>query len=104
MIYSDGRPVRLGERVRLWGSKIGIVVCSIDDDRYSESFSCADWAHLDRGFVVKTEDGEVFHCDEPDEDFEVMVAADRCDKLPIERDFVSLPGRKGRFFVSAVFL
>jgi len=54
--------------------------------------------------VVKTEDGEVFHYDEPDEDFEVMVAADRCDKLPIERDFVSLPGRKGRFFVPAVFL
>ncbi len=67
-----GKHASLGDRVRLWGSKFGTIVCSIDDDMYSAEFSREAWADKGRGFVVKADDGQVFYYDEPDEDFELI--------------------------------
>ena len=70
----DGRGeiVSAGDRVRLWGETYCEVVCSFDDRAFSGSFTDAAWGHLDRGVLIETEAGELFHYDEPDEDFEIV--------------------------------
>jgi len=50
----------------------GTIVCSIDDNQYSPEFSREHWAYKGRGVVVKADDGQIFYCDEADEDFEFL--------------------------------
>jgi len=75
MKYCDGTHVALGDRVRLWESMFGTIVCSIDDDEYTPEFSRADWGHVGHGVVIKADDGQIFHYEEPDEDLELLVSA-----------------------------
>ena len=74
MKYADGRRVSIGDRVKLWEDQFGTVVCSIDTKEFSEEYPEDAWAHLNNGILIKTDDGELFHYDEPDEDFEFVYA------------------------------
>lgn len=72
MKYADGRPVVVGDRVRLWQDEYGTVVCSIDGGDYTIEYPKSAWGYLDGGILIKTDNGELFHYDEPDEDFELI--------------------------------
>ena len=72
MKYPDGRPVALGDRVKLWEEQYGTVVCSIDTGEFTKEYPDAEWAYLKTGIIVKADSGEVFHYAEPDEDFELL--------------------------------
>jgi hypothetical protein len=64
MNYSDGRIIKVGDRVELWPDKYGVVVCSIDDEIYTAEFSKSDWSYLKVGIMVKMDDGELMHYSE----------------------------------------
>jgi hypothetical protein len=72
MKYADGRRVAVGDRVKLWDDEYGIVVGSIDTGEFTKEFPKAAWAYLNSGILIKTDDGELFHYNEPDEDFELV--------------------------------
>ena len=74
MKYQDGRRVRVGDRVSLWHHQTGVVVCSIDTGEFSREFPKEHWAYLKSGIVVKSDSGELFHYDQPDEDLELIRA------------------------------
>ena len=72
MKYADGRRVAVGDRVKLWDDEYGIVVCSIDTKEFTKEYPEVAWAYLNLGILIKTDDGELFHFTEPDEDFELV--------------------------------
>jgi hypothetical protein len=72
MKYTDGRLVVVGDRVRLSEDQCGTVVCSMDADEYTREYPRSAWRYLNSGVLVKTDEGELFHYDEPDEDFELI--------------------------------
>ncbi len=72
MNYVGRKQATLGDRAKLWGSVLGTVVCSIDDDKYSVGFAREHWADKGRGMVIEADDGRIFYCDAPDEDFGVL--------------------------------
>ncbi len=72
MQYSDGRVVAVGDRVKLWSGRHGTVVCSLDTNEYAPQFSCTEWKYLKKGIIIKSEDGDIFHYTEPDEDLELI--------------------------------
>jgi hypothetical protein len=72
MKYTDGQNVSVGDRVELWNSQQGTVVCSIDDDKFTSEFPRSEWNYLKSGFLVRTDDGELFHYEKPDEDFKLL--------------------------------
>jgi hypothetical protein len=82
MKYSDGQQAALGDRVRLWESVFGTIMCSIDDNQYSVAFSRENWGYKGRGVVVQTDDGKIFYYDEADEDFELMSRAEPVRDIP----------------------
>lgn len=52
MQYPDGQTVKVGDRVGLGDDDGGIVVCSIDDDEYSESYPKEAWEILEKGVLI----------------------------------------------------
>ena len=75
MKYPSGQKVAVGDRVRLWSDQLATIVCSIDTREFTPDYPEDEWAYLGSGVVVKTDSGEVFHCAEPDEDFELVKPA-----------------------------
>jgi len=69
MKYSDdGTEIRLGDRVRIYNSDTGVIVCSVDTDEYSEEFQ-DDWADtLKSGVLVRTDIGALVHIEYVEED------------------------------------
>ncbi|HWD58626.1 MAG TPA: hypothetical protein VG308_10130 [Stellaceae bacterium] len=74
MKYASGRDVMVGDRVKLSADEYGTVVCSVDTDEYTGDYPKSAWSYLDCGILIKTDDGELFHYTEPDEDFEPIPA------------------------------
>lgn len=72
MKYPSGRRVAVGDRVKLWSSQYGTVVCSIDTKDFSQDYPREEWEYLGSGIIVKTDTGEVFHYAEADEDLEFI--------------------------------
>jgi hypothetical protein len=72
MKYNDGRPVAVGDRVKLGGKLRGVVVCSIDSKEFSPDFPEGDWGYLESGVIIQTTTGDIFHYTEPDEDFALI--------------------------------
>lgn len=68
MKYCDGQTIQLGDRVQLWVDKFGVIVCIIADGLFSDEFSQADWAFLQKGLLIKMDDGQLIHYPEADED------------------------------------
>jgi hypothetical protein len=75
MKYGDGRHVAVGDRVKLWDDQFGIIVCSIDTGEFTKDYPKASWAYLNTGVLIKTDSGELFHYNEADEDFELVLAS-----------------------------
>lgn len=71
MNYSDGRIIKVGDRIELWPNKYGVVVCSMDDGIYAEEFSKSDWEYLKVGIMIKMDDGELIHYPELDSDLKL---------------------------------
>ena len=72
MKYADGRHVPVGDRAKIPDVDYGIVVCSIDTGEYTKDYPKSSWGYLNSGLLIKTDAGELFHYDEPDEDFELI--------------------------------
>jgi hypothetical protein len=72
MFYADGSKVNVGDTVKLWSDRFGVVVCSIDTNEFVDDFPRQDWAHLASGVLIRTADSELFHYTEPDEDLELV--------------------------------
>ena len=71
MNYSDGRIIKVGDRVELWSNKYGIVICSMHDGIYTEEFSKSDWEHLKVGIMIKMDEGGLIHYPELDSDLKL---------------------------------
>jgi hypothetical protein len=76
MIYSDGNTAKVGDKVRLWNGCHGVVVCSMDTNEYTLTYPRAEWEYLQCGIIITTDNGEVFHYIEADEDIEIVERAD----------------------------
>jgi hypothetical protein len=72
MKYPNGQQVSLGDRVKLWKNQYGTVVCSIDTSEFTQDYPQNEWEYLKSGVIIKADTGEVFHYDDPDEDFEFV--------------------------------
>jgi hypothetical protein len=72
MKYPDGQCVRIGDVVSLPGSQ-GVVVCSIDDQSYSEDFPMETWGYLQKGALIEFAKYGLMHYVEPETDL-VLVA------------------------------
>jgi hypothetical protein len=68
----NGKDVRLGDRVKLWENHCGIVVCAFDSREFSEKYPESGWGHLKKGVLVELDSGDLFHYEDPDEDFEIV--------------------------------
>ena len=68
MKYRDGQTMKLGDRVQLWGDKLGEIVCIIADGLFSDEFPEANWAFLKNGLLIKLDDGQLMHYPEIDKD------------------------------------
>jgi hypothetical protein len=75
MIGPDGESLTVGDKIRLWNSCYGIVVCSIDTDDYMPAYPKAEWGYLQSGILIKIDNGGLFHYIEADEDIEIVEKA-----------------------------
>ena len=65
MKYTDGTEARLGDRVKFSNGDLGFVVLSIDTDEYSKEFPKEEWSYLDKGLMVRTDNGALIHYEDP---------------------------------------
>jgi hypothetical protein len=65
MQYADGKPIGLGDRVRLLSGETGTIVFSIDSNEYSDGFPKKEWEYLKTGVMVKTDAGALVHFKDP---------------------------------------
>ena len=68
----SGQRIAVGDRVKLHAAHCGTVVCSIDTGEFTSEYPKAEWGYLKTGILVRTDDGDLFHYTEPDEDFELI--------------------------------
>ena len=69
-----GRKIKLGDRVQLWRSMEGEVVCSFDDREFNAIYREKDWGYLKEGILIKLANGKLFHFNKADEDTLVIDA------------------------------
>jgi hypothetical protein len=72
MLYSDGREVKLGDRVELGGGMTGVIVCCFDEGIFAPDFPKEEWAGPTKGVMVKSEQAGLIHYPEPDVDLVLM--------------------------------
>lgn len=72
MKYFDGQNIKLDDRVQLWVDKFGIVVCIIKDGFYNGAFPQTDWGFLQKGLLIRMDDGQLIHYPEIDEDLTLV--------------------------------
>jgi hypothetical protein len=53
MKYHDGQVVRVGDKVRLGEDDSGLVVCSMDDDEYTDDHPRKQWDYLKKGVMIE---------------------------------------------------
>lgn len=75
MKYPDGTEAKLGDRVRYSDGSVGVVVCSMDTDKYSASHPKSQWGYLKKGIMVQSERMGLVHYEEPDEDMVLIERA-----------------------------
>jgi hypothetical protein len=76
MRYSDGRKVKLGDRVKLGQDEGGVVVCSIDDDEYSDYYPKEQWGYLKKGVMINFPLYGLIHYEEPEPDLHLIDRAE----------------------------
>ena len=73
MKYRDGQDVMIGDQVRLEdGRWNGVVVCLLDERKFTPDHPEREWGHLTTGVLVKFEEvGLVYYEDEIEPDIEL---------------------------------
>jgi hypothetical protein len=72
MKYSDGRDVKLGDRVKLGDDDGGVVVASIDTAEYSIEHSEAQWGYLKKGVMIKFPKHGLIHYENAEPDLQLI--------------------------------
>ena len=72
MNYPDGKKVRMGDVLELWGNCAGKVVCSIDDDEYPDEETKCNWQYLESGILVDTSEAGLIHLLEAEDSFRLV--------------------------------
>jgi hypothetical protein len=73
--YSSGEEIRLGDSVLASGTAPGTVVCVIERGEFTPDFPAAQWAYLERGFMVLEADGTLIHYEHPISDLRFLSRA-----------------------------
>lgn len=75
MNYADGQAVRLGDHFQLGEDRDGIVVCSIDDDTYSDQHPREAWGYLRHGVMIEFPTYGLIHYVEAEPDLKLLARA-----------------------------
>lgn len=75
MKYSDGQQIWVGDKVTVWEGCVGTIVCSLDDNEYSQDFSKADWEYLKTGVLVDTDKAGLIHYPTDDHSLQLLQRA-----------------------------
>jgi RHS repeat-associated protein len=73
--YIDGSEIHIGDRVRFGGHPATVVVV-IGRGEYAPGFLADDWTDYERGFLIRTEDRQLYMHDYADEDIEFVARGD----------------------------
>jgi hypothetical protein len=73
--YPDGQEVRLADQVGLGSNHRGVVVASIDTDKYSNEHPAAQWSYLKKGVMIEFLSYGLIHYEEPDPDLQLIARA-----------------------------
>ena len=65
-----GTTIRMGHRLALSASDVGVVVCDIDGSEYSNEYSESSWSYLGEGIMVVTEQAGLMHLTQENSKFE----------------------------------
>lgn len=57
----NSESIRLNDKLKLSNSDVGVVVCNIDGNEYSDKYPRSDWQYLARGILVETEQAGLIH-------------------------------------------
>ena len=76
MKYINDKEVMLGDKVDIGGGMTGTVVCSIEDQLYSDGYLQSKWEHLGKGILVDSEQAGLVHFAEPDIDLVLISRAE----------------------------
>jgi hypothetical protein len=71
MKYPDGQEAIIGDKVMMGGDE-GEVVCSIDNNEYSEEYSKEGWGSLGHGVLIRFPTFGLIHFTEPDSDLKLI--------------------------------
>lgn len=69
MKYPNGETVKLGDKVQLSNGDYGSIIFSIDTDEYSAEFPKIEWEYLNKGVMIKSNNGALIHYEDPNEEF-----------------------------------
>ena len=61
MKYLDNTEIMLGDIVVLDDGSKGVVVCSLDNEGYSKSYSKEEWSYLKQGVLIDFEKYGLIH-------------------------------------------
>lgn len=75
MKYPDGMEARLGDKVQYSDGSTGVVVCSMDTDEYSPSYTKEQWGFIKKGIMVERKRMGLIHYVEPDNDMVLLERA-----------------------------
>ncbi len=67
MRYKCGNEIQLGDVVEIAGMR-GEVVCILDKFLATEEYSAAEWAYLEKGLLIETEEIGLVHIENIDVD------------------------------------
>lgn len=71
MNYINGKKILVGDKVRFAEEAYGVVVCSIDDDKYTEEYPKNEWSYLQKGILISSPQAGLIHF--PNEDESVVL-------------------------------
>ena len=72
MKYSDGNEIKVGDKVKVWEGCFGMVVCSMDTEEYTPSYSKEEWGYLNVGILIDSDEAGLIHYTESEEELELI--------------------------------
>ena len=75
MKYSDGKNIKLGDKVLIDGKYHGVVVANMDDSEFSEEQPKEKWEYLRSGVMIDTDFAGLVHYQQENLETEEIVLA-----------------------------
>ena len=75
MKYSDGKNIKLGDKVLIDGKYHGVVVANMDDSEFSEEQPKEKWEYLRSGVMIDTDFAGLVHYQQENLETEDIVLA-----------------------------